>query len=93
MVFLSLGFVVIQIDLDVLVPLGGYIFLLIDGFHGTFIDAERAVDACIRIDVELIGRSEIGFVLRRVDAVNGANLDTGCVLCSNARFRDHMRHT
>ena len=56
------------------------------------VHAQAAVDAGVRIDVELIEGAELLFVLGGVDAVDGADLDAGGVLGSDAGFGDHVGH-
>src|SRR5260370_38235991 len=76
-----------------LLPLFGKIFEGKDSSHGTNRDASAAIDAFDGIDVQhrfaLIGR----FVFARVDAVHGADVNTGSVLGVDARFGNHVSHT
>jgi hypothetical protein len=51
-----------------------------------------AVDALIRINIELVRPFEPGLILARVDTVDRANVHTGGVLDVDARFRDYIRH-
>jgi hypothetical protein len=44
------------------------------------------------MDIEHLGRREVGLVLPRVDAVNRADIDARRVLRANARFRDDICH-
>ena len=60
--------------------------------HRTAFDARVAVDALLGVDEELLGISEPGLVRCRVDAVDGTDLDAGCVLGADARLCDHVRH-
>jgi hypothetical protein len=55
-------------------------------------NARAAVNALIGIDEELFLGFEVSFVLARVDAIDGANIDTGSVLRSDARLGNHVRH-
>jgi len=83
---------VIQIELDEAVPFSGEVFLREDRLDGAFVDAEAAVDAGVGIDVELIGLAEVGLILGGMDAVDGAHLDAGGVLGSDAGLADDVRH-
>ncbi len=83
---------VVDVDLDVFVPGLREVFLGVDGLDGALIDAEAAVDAGIGVDVELIVLFEVGLVTGGVDAVDGAYLDAGDVLCADAGFADDMGH-
>ncbi len=67
--------VVVDVDLDVLRPFFGQVFLREDCLHRALIDAQAAVDAGVGVDVELIARAEVGFGLGGVDAVNRTDLD------------------
>ena len=73
-------------------PFLGHFILGEDGFDGAFVHAQAAVDARIRIDVELFGGFELRFVLARVNAIDWTNLDAGGVLHADARLRNVMRH-
>lgn len=89
---LSLGFIIIEIDLDELVPFLGNVLLLTDGFDRAFINTQGAIYTGIGINVELVGSAEIRLVFGGMDAVYGADLHTGSVLGSNAGLGDHMGH-
>ena len=56
------------------------------------LDAGVAVDALVRVDVELFDLVVVRLVGRRVDAVDGADLDAGVVLGSDAGLGDHVGH-
>ncbi len=84
--------VVIDIDLDVLRPFFGQVFLGEDRLHRALIDAQAAVDAGVGVDVQLVTRAEVGFGLGGVNAVNRTDLDTRGVFGSNAGFADDVRH-
>jgi hypothetical protein len=62
----------------------GEIMLVIDRISGTDGNANAAVDAFVRMDVE---RSSAC-----IDAINGAALDTGAVLAVDARQGNYMGH-
>jgi hypothetical protein len=83
---------VVQVDLDVLVPLRRHVFLLEDGLDGALVDAEGAVDSGVGVDVELVDGAEVGLVLGGMDAVDGANGDAGGVLGSDAGLGDDVWH-
>src|SRR5690349_19876331 len=76
-------FVVVRVDLGVFRPLGGKLVLGEASVHRAGLDAGVAVDALVRVDVELLDRVVIGLVRRRVDAVDGANLDARVVLLAD----------
>ena len=54
--------------------------------------AGSTINTLIRIDVEYLSRLERFFILCRMDAVNRANIDTGCILGANTRLSDHIGH-
>jgi len=83
---------VVDVDLDVLLPLGWDIVLGEDRLHRALIDAQTAVDTGVWIDVQLLGVSVVALLLGRVNAVHWADLDAGRVLGSDARFSDDMCH-
>jgi len=56
------------------------------------LDAGVAVDALLRIDVELLDVVVVGLVGRGVDAVDRADLDARVVLGADARLVDHVGH-
>src|SRR6185437_1478956 len=84
---------VVRVDLHVLLPLVGELVLGEAGVHGARLDARVAVDALLGVDVEHLGRVVSGLVWRRVDAVDGADLDTGVVLGADARLSDYVGHS
>src|SRR5579863_6079428 len=84
--------VVSGVDLDVLDPLVGQLVLGEAGVDRTRLDAGIAVDALRGVDVELRLRVETLLLLGRVDAVDGADLDAGEILGSDARLGDHVGH-
>src|SRR5690349_5200292 len=69
---------------DVRRPLGGDLVLGRDRVDRARLDTGVAVDAFLRIDVQLFGLVEAGLVGGGMDAVNGADLDTRDVLDSDA---------
>src|SRR5829696_180187 len=82
--------VVLEVDLGVLGPFLGELVLGEAGVHGTGLDAGVAVDALVRIDVELLDLVVVGLVRRRMNAVDGADLYAGVVLGADTRFGDHV---
>jgi hypothetical protein len=82
----------VSVDLDVLAPFGGDIVLRKDRLHGAFVDAKTAVNAGVWVDVQLLLDPVLPFLLRWVNAVDGANLDAGGVLGSDAGFGDDVCH-
>src|SRR5690554_4304464 len=75
-------------QLVVLVDVGGelrrHVYLGVDGVHGAGRHAGAAVDALVRVDVELI--------VRLVDALDGADVHAGRVLNADAGFSDYVSH-
>jgi hypothetical protein len=65
---------------------------VVDGCHRTSRHAAPAIDALVRMDVEHRARRELGFVLARMDAVDGANVDAGGIFRADARVGDDERH-
>src|SRR5581483_6927022 len=86
----GLRLVVLRADLGVLRPLLGELVLREAGVHGARLDAGVAVDALVRIDVELLDVVVVGLVRRRMDAVDGADLYAGVVLLADAGLRDDV---
>ena len=76
----------------VLRPLLGQLVLIEDGFDRTLRRAGTAVDALIWIDVEHGLFLEVFGLLGRVNAVYGADFDTGGVLRVDARLSDDVGH-
>src|SRR6476659_8328961 len=63
------------------------------GVHRAGLDAGIAVDALVGVDVELLDVVVIGLVRRRVDAVDGTDLDARVVLLSYAGLGDDVGHS
>src|SRR4051812_20048971 len=84
--------VVLGVDLREALPLVGQLVLGEARVHGARLDARVAVDALLRVDVELLDAVVVGLVRRRVDAVHRAHLDAGVVLGADAGLRDHVGH-
>src|SRR5262245_50578230 len=82
----------VGVDLGEVGPLLGQLFLGEDGLHRTDRYTGAAIDARLRVDVERVLLLELRLVLLGVDAIDGADLDTGRVLRIDARLRDDIRH-
>jgi len=83
---------VVEVDLNIFFPLFGQIIRWEDRLHRTFVDAQTAVDACVRIDVELLRSVVTSSFLHWMNAINRADINARSVLGSNAGFSNHMRH-
>src|SRR5436309_1379701 len=59
-----------------------------DRLDGAGVDAQPAVDALLRMDVE-----HLPVLVLAVDAVHRADVDTGRILRADARFADDVSHT
>ena len=81
---------VLGVDRRVLLPLVRELVLGEAGVDRAGLDAGVAVDALVRIDVELLDVVVIGLVGRRMDAVDRADLDAGVVLLADAGFGDDV---
>jgi hypothetical protein len=82
----------ICIDLDILLPFfWGRRFLKNSG-HGTGRLASATIDALVRIDIQLLNRIKIFLALCRMDAVNRADIHTGCILYTDARLSNNVGH-
>src|SRR2546423_1480266 len=80
----------LRVELQRVVVLLGNLELGEDRVDRTRLHAGIAVDADLRIDVELLRDLEVGIAGLRVDAVDGADLDAGVVL--DAAPGDDVRH-
>jgi hypothetical protein len=87
-----LPFVVLRIDCRKMRPLLGQIIQREDGRNRADGYACTAIDALYRVNVKLGHGPEISLVLLRVDAIYGAGIHAGGVLCPDARLGDHVRH-
>src|SRR5436309_15201287 len=83
---------VVRVLLDVVRPLVRDLVLGEAGVHRAGLDARVAVDALLRIDVELLDVVVVGLVRRGVDAVDRANLDARVVLLPDAGLGDDVGH-
>src|SRR5262249_61809188 len=79
---------VLRVDQRELLPLLGQLILCEARVHRARLDARVAVDALLRVDVELLDVVVVGLVGRRVNAVDRADLDAGVVLLPDARLGD-----
>src|ERR1700680_1294015 len=70
---------------DERLPLVGRLFQRIDGLHRAGVDAQAAVDALLRVDVE-----HLPVLALAVDAVHRAHIDAGRVLHADAGFGDDV---
>lgn len=80
----------IGVDLDIFGPLFGDIFVPEDGFDGAGRLAGSAIDAFIGVDIEHFSGLVFGFILARVDAIDGADIDAGGILGADAGFSDDV---
>src|SRR5687767_1489524 len=74
----------IAIDLNELLQIRGHVFLRENRRHRTLRLARTAVDALVRVNVELLGPL--------VDAVHGADIDARSILRVLAGFSDYVGH-
>src|SRR3954470_24251153 len=74
------------------VPLVGELILGEAGVDPACLDAGVAVDALLRVDVELLDVVVVRLVRGWVDAVHRADLDAGVVLLPDARLGDDVCH-
>src|SRR5262249_52894327 len=81
---------VVSIDLNVLLPLFGHIFVAEDGLDRASRLARATVNAFVGIDVELLDAFKLGFILTRMYAIHRANVHTSGVLGSNTGFGDDI---
>src|SRR3954449_6326510 len=73
-------------------PLVRHLVLGEAGVDRARLDAGVAVDALLRVDVELLDVVVVGLVGRRVDAVDRAHLDARVVLLPDAGLGDDVGH-
>src|SRR3954470_12116471 len=73
-------------------PLVGQLVLGEAGVDRACLDAGVAVDALLRVDVELLDVVVVRLVRRGVDAVDRADLDARVVLGVDAGLGDHIGH-
>ena len=82
----------ISVDLNVLLPLFWKILFREDGLNGTLINTKSAINAGFRIDVQHLKPLESVFILGWMNAIDGADIHTGGVLCPYARFSNDVGH-
>ena len=76
--------VVLRVDLDIVRPLVRHLVVRKDGLNRTCRDAGTTINALVRMDVELLLRLELVFVLPGMDAIDRTDVNTGCVFRTNA---------
>src|SRR6185503_11454441 len=74
----------VAVDLDVLAHVARNVFLGKDGRHGAFRLARAAIDAFVRMDVELLGTF--------INGVDGTHVHTGAVLGADTGFGNDVGH-
>jgi hypothetical protein len=67
----------IGVNLDVILPLIGNVFVAINRFDGAGWLAGAAINTLVRIDEKLLCAIKISLILTRVNAVDGADVNTG----------------
>ena len=83
-------FEVISVDLDKVLPLFGDILIPEDRFDGASWLTSSAVNAFIRMNVEYFRRLIFSFILPRMNAVDGADIDTGSIFGADTGFANHI---
>jgi hypothetical protein len=86
----SLSTKMIGVDLNVMLPLFRDVFVAIDRLDRAGRLAGATINAFIRMDKKVLGGFEISLILARVDAIHGADVNTGRVLCSDAGFANYV---
>jgi hypothetical protein len=86
----KLSAIMIGVDLNVMLPLIGNVFVAINRFDGTGWLAGAAVNALVRMYKKLLCALEFSLVLTRVNAVDGADVNTGRVLRADAGFANYV---
>jgi hypothetical protein len=81
---------VIGVDLYIIPPLLGHIFIAINRFHRAGGLTRAAIDALIRIDVEMVNGLEIRLILARMNAIYRANVNARGVFCADAWFTNNI---
>jgi hypothetical protein len=80
----------IGVNLDVILPLIGNVFVAINRFDGAGWLAGAAINTLVRIDEKLLCAIKISLILTRVNAVDGADVNTGRVLRADAGFANYV---
>src|SRR4051812_24107978 len=83
---------VLDVDLGEPLPLVGQLVLGEARVDRARLDAGVAVDALLRVDVELLHLVVVRLLRRRMDAVDRAHLDARVVLRADARLGDDVGH-
>src|SRR3954465_13356990 len=83
---------VLRVDLGEPLPLVGQLVLGEARVDRARLDAGVAVDALLRVDVELLHLVVVRVLRRRMDAVDRAHLDARVVLRADARLGDDVGH-
>jgi hypothetical protein len=66
--------------------------LLKNGCNWTGRLASAAIYTLIRVDIKLLSLIKTFLILRRVDAVNRADIDARCIFDANAGLSNHISH-
>jgi hypothetical protein len=80
----------IGVDLNVMLPLFRDVFVAVDRLDRAGRLAGATINAFIRMDKKLLGGFEISLILARVDAIHGADVNTGRVLRADAGFANYV---
>jgi hypothetical protein len=80
----------IGVDLDILLPLFRHVLVTKDRFDRARRLACAAIDAFIRVDIEMLNVPELSLIFARMYAINGANVNAGCILGSDTRLANHI---
>jgi hypothetical protein len=81
---------VIGVNLNIIPPLLRHIFIAINRFNRAGGLTRAAIDAFIRIDVEMVYRLEIRLILAWMNAIYRANVNARGILCADAWFTDNV---
>src|SRR5579859_2873026 len=82
----------LSIDLCEVSPLLWQIVKREDGRNGTDGDAGSAIDATIRLNIELMRGNEFDLVTAGVNHIAGAGIYTRSIFHTNARFGNYVWH-
>jgi hypothetical protein len=86
----ALYVIMIGVNLNIILPLIRHVFVTIDRFDGTGGLAGAAINTLVRIDEKLRCGLEIRLIFKRVNAIDGADVNTSRVLRADARFADYI---
>jgi hypothetical protein len=81
---------VVGVNLNVILPLFRDVFVAKDSFDRTGRLTGAAINAFVRIDIEMLDDVEIRFVLARVNAIHRANVNTRRILGADTRLGDYI---